>query len=262
MSRAARERTAGAPESVLVATGEATAAERAVKTSRGEQTRAQILDAALELFRDHGYEGTTMRAIAGAAGVAVGNAYYYFRSKESLIQEFYRRTHHEPLAASADVLAGDRDCRARLRGVMRAKVDTIMPYHRFAGVLFKTAADPASPLNPWSAASAPLRRESTELFAEVVGGSRLRVKGELRAALPALLWTYHMGVVLYWIHDTSVGCKRTYRLVDDSVELVTRLISLSRLPPLRPVVRFALRLGAGPEGEAQEAGPPQDDSAT
>ncbi|HLX06861.1 MAG TPA: TetR family transcriptional regulator [Thermoanaerobaculia bacterium] len=219
------------------------------KTLRGEQTREQILEAALALFRDQGYEGTTMRAIARQAGVAVGNAYYYFRSKESLIQEFYRRTHREHLAACAGVLATEGDFKARLAGVMRAKVDTMMPYHRFAGVLFKTAADPASPLNPWSPESGPLRREATAVFAAVVAGSRQQVKGELREALPALLWTYHMGVILYWIHDTSAGCRRTYRLVDDSVDLVSRLLALSRLPPLRPLVRIARRFVSDLAGE-------------
>ncbi len=219
------------------------------RTPKGEQTRAQILEAALTLFREHGYEGATMRAIAEAAGVALGNAYYYFGSKEHLIQEFYRRTHREHLAAAAGVLAEEIEFKERLLGVMRAKVDTIMPYHRFAGVLFKSAADPASPLNPFSVESAPLRAEATALFAEVVEGSRLRLGRELRAALPGLLWTYHMGVLLFWIHDVSPGCCRTYSLVERSVDLVARLVALSRLPPLRPLTRAALRLVDDPAGE-------------
>jgi AcrR family transcriptional regulator len=47
-----------------------------------------------------------MRAIAERAGVALGNTYYYFRSKEHLIQAFYARSHAEHLAAAAPVLAG------------------------------------------------------------------------------------------------------------------------------------------------------------
>lgn len=78
---------------------------------------------------------------------------------------------------------------------MRAKLDAIRPYHRFAGILFKTAADPASPLNPFSDESQPLRQEATALFARVVEGSTARLSPELMSALPDLLWTYHMGVV-------------------------------------------------------------------
>ena len=130
------------------------------KRRKGEQTRAHILETALGLFRERGYEETTMRAIAEAAGVAVGNAYYYFKSKEHLIQAFYERTHHEHLAASRELLARERGLRERLLGVMRAKLDTIMPYHQFAGVLFKTAADPRarstlSARSPCRCASSP-----------------------------------------------------------------------------------------------------------
>ena len=46
----------------------------------------------MRLFREQGYEQTTMRAIAREAGVSVGNAYYYFASKEHLIEAFYEDT--------------------------------------------------------------------------------------------------------------------------------------------------------------------------
>jgi AcrR family transcriptional regulator len=45
-------------------------------TARGEQARTAIVEAALRLFGENGYEATTMRAIAREAGVATGNAYY------------------------------------------------------------------------------------------------------------------------------------------------------------------------------------------
>jgi len=51
------------------------------KTPKGEQTRALILNTALDLLRERGYERTTMRAIANQAGVSLGNAYHYFGSK-------------------------------------------------------------------------------------------------------------------------------------------------------------------------------------
>jgi AcrR family transcriptional regulator len=60
----------------------------AMRSTKGEQTRAAIAEAALRMFREQGYEATTMRAIAKEVGVATGNAYYYFDSKEELIQEY------------------------------------------------------------------------------------------------------------------------------------------------------------------------------
>jgi AcrR family transcriptional regulator len=214
------------------------------RTPKGEQTRAQILETALGLFRDRGYEETTMRAIASTAGVAMGNAYYYFPSKEHIVQVLYRRSHEEHRAVYASLLEGEKEFKQRLLVVMRAKVDTLMPYHRFAGVLFKTAADPASPLNPFSQPSEALRRDAVAVFEEVVEGSRLKVDKALRAELPRLLWLYHMGVILFWIHDSSPGCESTYKLVNGSVDLLARLLALSRLPVARGFVRSVLRLTA------------------
>jgi len=218
------------------------AAQPAAKTPKGELTRALILETALELFRERGYDDTTMRAIAQRAGVALGNAYYYFRSKEHLIQAFYARGHEEHLAAARPVLAGEKELTGRLRGVVHAKIRTAEPYHRFSGILFKTAADPHSPLSPFSPDSSPTRQESTALFAEVLQGSSTRVPKDLAAALPNLLWLYQMGVVLYWIHDDSAGRRRTYRLVDHTVDLVARAISLAGNPLLTPLRRRVLAL--------------------
>ena len=217
-------------------------AKRSVATNKGEQTKALILETALEMFRERGYEQTTMRAIAERAGVALGNAYYYFHSKEHLIQAFYQRTHEEHLTVAIPALAGETTLKARLHVVIRLKIDTLEPYHQFAGVLFKTAAHPDSPLNPFAAASDPVRRASIKLFKDVVEESNTRIPKDLAAELPYLLWLYHMGIILFWIHDSSPKHRRTYRLIDHSVDLVDRLISLGSNPLMRPLRKKALRL--------------------
>jgi AcrR family transcriptional regulator len=212
------------------------------RTTRGEETKSRIVDAAMRLFTAQGYDATTMRAIAEEAGVAVGNAYYYFPSKEHLIQAFYARTHEEHLAAAKPLLAKSKGFSKRLLAVMDVKIDLIEPHHRFAGVLFKTAADPASPLNPFSDASRRTRRESTELFAEVVAGSGLRLSKEMAAELPNLLWIWHMGIVLFWIHDPSPRRERTRRLVRATVPLLEKMVTLGSLPVLRGFAKDGLAL--------------------
>ena len=132
--------------------------------------------------------------------------------------------------------------KARLLTVMRLKVSTLEPYHEFAGVLFKTAANPQSPLNPFADQSDPVRSESIQVFAELVENSNLRIPKDLKAELPYLLWLYHMGIVLFWIHDNSKKQRRTYRLIDTTVDLLDKLISLASNPLMRPVRKRALRL--------------------
>jgi AcrR family transcriptional regulator len=225
---------------------------KSISTNKGGQTKARIVETALELFRERGYEETTMRAIAEKAGVSLGNAYYYFHSKEHLIQAFYYRTHEEHVAASRRTLEMDMNLKARLLEVIRLKISTLEPYHRFAGLLFKTAADPQSPLNPFSPDSDPVRGASIQLLANIVETSKTQIPKDLRTELPYLLWLYHMGIILFWIHDSSPKRIRTYRLIDCTVDLIDKLISLASNPLMRPLRKKALGLIA----ELREAMPP------
>lgn len=218
--------------------------EQETKTQKGEQTKALILNTALVMLRERGYENTTMRAIAKEAGVSLGNAYHYFSSKDALIQAFYQQTHDEHLSRSTRGLRRVTSLKERLLSVMRLKISTLEPYHEFAGVLFKTAADPRSPLNPFAAESDPVRKDSIKLFESLVAETRSRIPDDLRAELPYLLWLYHMGIILFWIHDKSSAHARTYRLIDQTVDLLDRLISLASNPLMRPVRKKALRLVA------------------
>jgi len=211
-------------------------------TKKGERTKAQILEAALALFFERGYEATTMRAVAERADVAVGNAYYYFESKEHLVQGFYARTHEEHLAAFEPVLAEETSFKELLRQLLYTKIETAEPYHRFSGLLFKTAADPKSPLNPFSDESAETRREATQLFERLLEATNQKVPKDLQGELPNLLWLYEMSIILFWIHDESEGRERTRRLIDRTVEIVARLIQMSRLPLMGPLRKSVPRL--------------------
>lgn len=213
---------------------------RVAAPTKSEQTRELIARTALRLFRERGYEATTMRAIAAEAGVSVGNAYYYFSSKEELIQLYYEHSQQDHTEACQDVLAREREFRARLLGVVRARIDTLQPYKEFAGKFFKYAAEPTSPLSPFSVESTPVRDAAIAVYRQVVEGSTLKADAEIRADLPELLWLYSMGVILHWVYDRSPDAAKTYKLVERTVPLIDRLVALSRLPGMRSVVRDAL----------------------
>ncbi|HEY8841574.1 MAG TPA: TetR family transcriptional regulator, partial [Candidatus Dormibacteraeota bacterium] len=197
------------------------------KTARGEHSRAAIFEAALALFQERGYEATTMRAIAEHAGVSLGSSYHYFASKEHLVLEFYRHTHQLHLAAIGPLLARERDLAARLRGVIRAVVITCEPFHAFAGAIFSTVANPVSPLNPFGKESKALRDEVIDLYAEVLKGSDARLPDDIVAELPTLLWLYQMGILYFWIFDKSPGRLRTLEVIDQTTELMVRLLGLA-----------------------------------
>jgi TetR/AcrR family transcriptional regulator, cholesterol catabolism regulator len=59
----------------------------AAQATKSEKSRDSILEAAAKLFRRHGYSATTLRQIAGMAEIKAGSIYYYFDSKEAILDE-------------------------------------------------------------------------------------------------------------------------------------------------------------------------------
>jgi AcrR family transcriptional regulator len=213
-----------------------------VEATQAGGTRQLIIDTALQLFQEHGFDGTTMRAIAEAAGLSVGNAYYWFASKDHLVQAFYDRSQVEHADALRPLLADRPTFERRLHATLTSGIDTMQPYKAFAAAFFRTAADPSSPLSPFSKESEPARAASTALYAEAMRGSSLRLPPRLTEELPQLLWLFQMAVVLFWVHDSSPGSARTYALVDRTVPLVVKLINVARFRILRPVLDDILDL--------------------
>ena len=186
-----------------------------------------------------------MRMIAEQAGVALGNAYYYFTSKEHLVQGLYEQLEAEQMAAGEPVLAREKSFKSRLAGAIVAELTVLEPYHRLCVTLFKHAADPASPLSPFGPASESIRNRVIASYARLIEGSQDTIPEDLKGHLPQLLWLFKMGVVLFWIHDRSFGRSRTHHLVSRSVDMIATLVSLMSMPILLPVRKKLLSLIQG-----------------
>lgn len=66
-------------------------------------TRERILAAALPLFARHGFDGTSVRMVSGAAGVNVATLAYHFGGKEGLYMTLVKRMHEELTGAALHV---------------------------------------------------------------------------------------------------------------------------------------------------------------
>src|SRR3954465_5511590 len=64
-------------------------------SSRGERSRAAILDPAPRLFADRGYRGTTMASVAAAVDLTQPGLLHHFPSKEALLQELLEQRYHD-----------------------------------------------------------------------------------------------------------------------------------------------------------------------
>lgn len=209
---------------------------------KSAQTKALVLETALAMFRSKGYAKTTMRAISTEAGVSLGSAYYYFASKDELVLELYRESVAEQRSLASKALASTTGLADRLKAALHAGLDALGPYHHFGGAFISSALPPQSAVNPFGAASRQAREDATAIFEEVIDGTR--IPPFLRAQLPELLWLAYMGIVLFWVYDRSEDQRHTRTLVDGAAPLIAKLMSLFRLPVVKPLIEEALALMA------------------
>jgi AcrR family transcriptional regulator len=202
--------------------------------SKSQETRYQILQTALGLFRQRGLDDTTMRDIAAAAKLSLGAAYYYFPSKEAIIQAYYDEVQAEHYSqVSAALAQGGQSLLERLRVAFHAKLDILQNDRKLLSALFRFAGQPEHPLSPLGAGTRQNRQQSMATFSLAIVEERLA--DDLRAILPTALWTLHTGILLYYIYDDSPEQKRTRNLVDGTLALLVRFLTLVKLPFLKPV---------------------------
>jgi AcrR family transcriptional regulator len=199
--------------------------------TKSEATKQKILEAALKLFRKRGFERTTMRDVAKAAGVALGAAYYYFPSKDALVLAYYDGTQDAHGAVAREAMKDAPALDARLRIVLHTKIDTIEKDRKLLSALFRSVGDPSSELSIFSTQAKRVRDESIALFHEAFALEEL--PQELKTTLALAMWSLSMGLVLFFIHDESPKHEKTRLLIDRSVELVTSMMPMA--PLLGPV---------------------------
>jgi len=211
-------------------------------TPRAEDTRRRIYEAALKLFREKGFEQTTMRDIARKAGVALGAAYYYFSAKEAIVLAFYQDMQESSQESILEAMAGHKKLKDRIRCVLEKRLELLAPNRKFCDALFRHAPDTADPLSPFSAETRPIRERAIEHLRVALEGSDVKVPADLKPQLPYLLWLYQMAVILFWLYDRSPHQERTQELIERSLGLLVNLLRLSGLPLMKPLRKAALEL--------------------
>ncbi len=77
------------------------------KMTKGEKTRQRLLDAAEELFAAKGYELTSLRDVAGLAGIREPGIYNHFTNKQALYERVLERALQPLVDVIAETMLGD-----------------------------------------------------------------------------------------------------------------------------------------------------------
>jgi hypothetical protein len=134
------------------------------------------------------------------------------------------------------LLEGEADLAARIVIAVGVWVELMDEYRPFAGTFFKNAAEPSSPLSPFSPESEPARQAAIALWREVIEGSDARIPKRLRPELPEMLWLWFMAIVLFWVHDRTDDASATRAIVERTAPLIVKVIGLAGLPVVRGMI--------------------------
>ena len=188
---------------------------RAIKPPH--ETRTRILDAAEELFMQHGFEGTSMRLLTAKAGANLAAVNYHFGSKDALIEAVFRRR-LDPMnaariaelerlekEAAGRPLAPEAIIRAFVGASLRMIEDAKGGGRNFIRLLGRTYTDPQKPIRA--------------LIGQLYAPAMERFKAAFGRALPQmpteeLVWRMHFmfGTLAYTLAATDTvqliaGCK-------------------------------------------------------
>src|SRR5437762_3245361 len=183
-------------------------------TPKAEETGLRILDAALALFRQEGFDTTTMRDIAEKARVATGAAYYYYPSKDAIVMDFYQRSCAEMQPKIEAALQEASGLETRLRELIQVKLVHFAPNRGVLRALLRNGADPKHPLSPFSPETKEIRDIDIAWFGKILEDCGTRIPTDLEPHLPGVLWFFQMGVIFFWVIDESAHQSRTARLLD------------------------------------------------
>jgi AcrR family transcriptional regulator len=180
------------------------------------ETRRRILEAAEQLFAAGGYEASTTRDLADAAGIANGTLFNYFASKEAILAAL--------VAEAAAGIHADFEKRSQEHGsfeeglfaFVAAGLRKLKPWRKHLPVLLETLLNPLTVAPAEDAAA--MRLCHLETVAQLAKQHGL---GDVPAVALQLYWTLYIGVLMFWAQDRSPKQEDTLALLDSSLAMFT-----------------------------------------
>lgn len=195
---------------------------------KGSNTRQRLLNTALALFRERGFDNTTMRDIAKAAGVATGATYYHFPSKDSLVSAFFLTVQEAHLALLTAQLSNATSLKERLTIAYRTAIDVAADDRAMLHVAMRHIADRDHPLSLFGPGTSEVRELSRGIYQAALQGTE--VPSSLMPLAVRAAWALHMGLMLYLFYDPSPDARATYKLADQAAALAADVLAMISSP--------------------------------
>ncbi len=198
-----------------------------MKTTRQQQdaTRRQIVASAVDLMTRQGFDGTTMKDIARAAGIGDATIYKYFPTKDRIVLGYLDDAAQRALADTLQTPGfTGYQLQEKLQRLTDAVLERLLADREFvAQVRGLARRSPLSMLAEPLAARQSLR-EAVASFLEAAEASGEIEPCDFKGMAGGLYTDYLAGVVAYWLADTSDEFADTTQLVDLSLGVLVQAL--------------------------------------
>lgn len=179
-----------------------------------ESTRRKILDAAQGLFQTTGFEATTTRDIAKAAGIATGTLFNYFPTKKAIVTTLVVDSHARPTRRLAN--EQHESLEEALFAQAAAGLRLLKPYRKYLTPVLDTAMSPLVAAQRDDVGQS-LRTDHLERVVELARQHELDTA--LTPVALQMYWTLYLGVLSFWTNDKSPKQEDTLALLDQSLAM-------------------------------------------
>jgi len=215
-----------------------------VKISEQEkvQTRARILEAAVDVITEKGFKSASMREIAQRAKVGDATIYNYFPSKDKLLYGYCEDVQRRVMATLRGIdKFHEYTLGEQLQQLVDVELQTWLPAREFLQEVFKlTFYSPVAAYEHLDETRSLNVRMVVDLLDAAIEAGEIPEQ-PYRELLPRLFWDYQTGVLAYWLKDDSEGFANTTQLVDRSMELITGILHMGLLGKTLDLVSFVFR---------------------
>lgn len=194
----------------------------------GQETEEKLLQTALRLFREQGFEKTSMRQIAKETELSPGAAYHYFPSKTDIVQAYYEE-HQSALEGFCErELPASASLEDRIAILFHKKLQMLSEDRALIIALSHHIATPGDPLCAFGPDTRALKERNIAMLESLCASERL--SAPVRKLLPSALWALQMAITLYFAFDESANASRSHALVDNASKQLSSWIKLAGLP--------------------------------
>jgi len=187
-----------------------------------QENRSRILDKAAEIFNSKGFEDSTTRDIALAAGLAAGTLFNYFPSKETLAMTMVSEALVQGREDYLRRCTGREDLAEELFLYIASGLRRLRPLRPFLGPVLERSLSPFPRKNVCHEGETA-RQEHMAAVQAILARHGFTEAPDYVAM--TMYWSLYLGILAFWSNDSSPNQEASQALIDYSIRMFVQLIT-------------------------------------